>query len=159
MTEDEMVGWHHQLYGHEFEQALGVADGQGSLACCSPWSYKESGMTERQNWTELNDLETWSLLAILYLEVNMDTVKWNDWLPSPGVHWSTAQWGEKNLSSPSLTERISHLHKFLREKVFHHPPEFCHRGYDRCYERYWLRNFPIVSLNETEHRLPIIFNQ
>ena len=36
-TEDEMVGWHHQLDGHEFEKALGVGDGQGSLACCSPW--------------------------------------------------------------------------------------------------------------------------
>ena len=43
MTEDEMVGWHHQLNGHEFEQALGVGDGQGSLACCSPWGHKESG--------------------------------------------------------------------------------------------------------------------
>ena len=40
MTEDEMVGWHHRLYGHEFEQALGVGDGQGSLACCSPWVAK-----------------------------------------------------------------------------------------------------------------------
>ena len=37
MTEDEMVGWHHQLNGHEFEQALGDSEGQGSLACCSPW--------------------------------------------------------------------------------------------------------------------------
>ena len=36
-TEDETVGWHHRLNGHEFEQALGVVDGQGSLACCSPW--------------------------------------------------------------------------------------------------------------------------
>ena len=45
MTEDEMVGWHHQLNGHEFEQALGVGDGQGSLACCSPWCHKELGMT------------------------------------------------------------------------------------------------------------------
>ena len=42
MTEDKMVGWHHQLDGHEFEQALGVGDGQGSLACCSPWGHKES---------------------------------------------------------------------------------------------------------------------
>ena len=40
MTEDEMVGWHHQLDGHEFEQALGVTDGQGRLACCSPWGCK-----------------------------------------------------------------------------------------------------------------------
>ena len=37
MKEDEMVGWHHQLDGHEFEQALGVGDGQGSLVCCGPW--------------------------------------------------------------------------------------------------------------------------
>ena len=40
MTEDEMVGWHHQLDGHEFEQALGVGDGQGGLACCSPWGHR-----------------------------------------------------------------------------------------------------------------------
>ena len=40
MTEDEMVGWHHRLNGHEFEQALGDGDGQGRLECCSPWSHK-----------------------------------------------------------------------------------------------------------------------
>ena len=49
MTEDEMVGWCHQLNGHEFEQALGVGDGQGSLACCSPWGRKELDTTEQQN--------------------------------------------------------------------------------------------------------------
>ena len=49
MTEDEMVGWHHRLYGHEFEQAPGVGDGQGSLVCCSPWSHKESDRTEQLN--------------------------------------------------------------------------------------------------------------
>ena len=42
MTEEEMIGWHHQLSKHEFKQALGVGDGQGSLACCSPRSRKES---------------------------------------------------------------------------------------------------------------------
>ena len=42
MTEDELVGWHHRLDGHEFEQALGVGDGQGSLVCCSAWCHKES---------------------------------------------------------------------------------------------------------------------
>jgi len=41
MTEDEMVGWHHQLDGHEFEQAPAFGDGQESLVCCSPWGYKE----------------------------------------------------------------------------------------------------------------------
>ena len=50
MTEDEMVGWHHWLDGHEFEQSLGIGDGQGSLACCSPLGCKESDMTERLNW-------------------------------------------------------------------------------------------------------------
>ena len=45
MTEDEMVGWHHRLDGHEFEQAPGVGDGQGSLACCSPWGRKGLDMT------------------------------------------------------------------------------------------------------------------
>ena len=54
MTEDEMVGWHYRLNGHEFEQDSGVGDGQGSLGYCSPWSHKESDMTERLNWTELN---------------------------------------------------------------------------------------------------------
>ena len=44
-----MAGWHHQLDGHEFEQALGVGDGQRSLACCSPWGHKESDTTERLN--------------------------------------------------------------------------------------------------------------
>ena len=46
MTEDEMAGWHHRLNGYEFEQALEVGDGQGSLACCSPWSHKELNTTE-----------------------------------------------------------------------------------------------------------------
>ena len=41
MTEDKIVGWHHRLNGHEFEQAPEVGDGQGSLACCSPWGHKE----------------------------------------------------------------------------------------------------------------------
>jgi len=48
-TEKEMVGWYHQLNGHEFEQALGDVDGQGSLTCCSPWGRKESDTTERLN--------------------------------------------------------------------------------------------------------------
>ena len=54
ITEDGMVGWHHQLNGHGFEQALGVGDTQGSLASCSPLGWKESDTTEQLNWTELN---------------------------------------------------------------------------------------------------------
>ena len=45
MIEDKMVGWHHRLYGHEFEQALGDSAGQGSLACCSPWGGEELDTT------------------------------------------------------------------------------------------------------------------
>ena len=60
MTEDEMAGWHHRLDGHEFEQALWVADGQGILACCSLWGHKESDTTERLNLTDV-------LLYLIYL--------------------------------------------------------------------------------------------
>ena len=49
MTEDEMVGWHHQLNGHEFEQTPGDGEGQGSLVCCSPWGCRELDMTKRLN--------------------------------------------------------------------------------------------------------------
>ena len=50
----EMVGWHHQLNGHEFEQAPGVGNGQGSLACCRKWGREELDTTEQLNWTELH---------------------------------------------------------------------------------------------------------
>ena len=63
MKEDEMVGWHHQLYGHECEQALGVGDGQGSLVCCSPWGCKESDTTEWLNW----NIFTCSYISFPYL--------------------------------------------------------------------------------------------
>ena len=69
-TEDEMVGWHHQLDGHEFEQALGVGDGQGSLVCCSPWGLKESDTTEQLNW-----IESWNLKFI------SNNIIWHSFLP------------------------------------------------------------------------------
>ena len=53
-TEDEIVGWHHWLDGHEFEQTLGDSDGQGSLACCSPWGHRELDTTEQ--WTTTTNL-------------------------------------------------------------------------------------------------------
>ena len=54
--DNEMVGWHHWLSGHEFEQALGVGDEQGTLVCCSPWGRKESDTTVQLNWTKLSEL-------------------------------------------------------------------------------------------------------
>ena len=71
-TEDEMVGWHHWLEGHEFEQAPWVGNGQGSLVCRSPWGRKESDTTEPLNWTDegmpsLPALTgSWQLLWIFY---------------------------------------------------------------------------------------------
>ena len=61
MTEDEMVGWHHRLDG--CEQAPGDGEGQGGLACCSPQGGKDSDMTERLNWTELNVWGNWKQLV------------------------------------------------------------------------------------------------
>ena len=58
MAEDEMLGWHHQLNGHEFEQALGVGDGQGSLVCYSPWGRRESDTTKRHKKTEVTPFWT-----------------------------------------------------------------------------------------------------
>ena len=54
--QDEKVGWYHWLNGHEFEQALRVGDGQGSLVCCSPWGHKESDTTEWLNWNDGSEL-------------------------------------------------------------------------------------------------------
>ena len=58
MTEDEMVGWHHQLYGHEFEHAPGVGDGQGRLVCCSPW-----GRRVRHDWVPAQQFHMKCLLS------------------------------------------------------------------------------------------------
>ena len=60
MTEDKVVGWHHQLNGHEFEQAPGVSDGHGSLACCSSWGWKELDMTA----TELTDCKKELIIVV-----------------------------------------------------------------------------------------------
>ena len=56
-TKDELVGWHHQLHGYEFEYAPGVGDGQRSLSCCSPQCHEDLDMTEQLNWTELKNME------------------------------------------------------------------------------------------------------
>ena len=65
-TEDEMVGWHHRLDGHEFEQASGVGDGQGSLACCSPWGHRESDTTKQLNWLKGNTIISIQFRNIIY---------------------------------------------------------------------------------------------
>ena len=72
MTEDEMVGWHHRLNGHEFEHTLGNDEGQGSLVCCSPWGHKELDTTEPLNKMAslhkqdlcISTFRIWSLLVV-----------------------------------------------------------------------------------------------
>ena len=73
-TEDEMVGWHHQLDGREFEQAPGVGDGQGSLVCCSPWDCKKSDTTEQLNWTEYTEISNHYLMLLELTECCKSTI-------------------------------------------------------------------------------------
>ena len=84
MTEDEMFGWHHWLNGHEFEQAPGVGDGQGSLACCNPWGHKQLETTEWLNWIELMEsLHSCTVLVNKYL---ITKGKGNNWVEKCGMH-------------------------------------------------------------------------
>ena len=72
MTENELVGWHNQLDRHEFEQVPGVGEGQGSLACCSPWGPKQSDTTDLLNRTEQNAwVNRISVIKIAALEINI----------------------------------------------------------------------------------------
>ena len=72
MTEDEMAGWHHQLNGQEFVQILGDGEGQGSLACCSPWGCKESDTTE-----QLNNNCLYLPGCVLHLELSSAQTSWS----------------------------------------------------------------------------------
>ena len=89
-TEDEMVGWHHQFNGHEFEWFPGDSEGQGSLACCSPWGLKESDTTEwlNNNNKTLNDVQKmfkwyfglFSVKGVVQITYPCITENWNLWL-------------------------------------------------------------------------------
>ena len=74
MTEVKLVGWHHQLNGCEFEQALGDGEGQGSLVCCSPWGLKELDMNEQLNNKSINSyiLETDFQIKKIYLKITIN---------------------------------------------------------------------------------------
>ena len=85
-TEDEMVGWHHWLDAHEFEQALGIGDGQGGLACHSPWGRKES-----DKW--LSDWTDWTYRSHLHTEFS-----WEEY-SSLCLYWCVYPWLKRNLCS------------------------------------------------------------
>ena len=77
-TEDEMVGWHHWLIGHEFEHVLQVGDGQGSQACYSPWGHKESDTIEWLNWTGVNILLHLNCFFSFVFVCYIITIKWTE---------------------------------------------------------------------------------
>ena len=105
-TEDEMAGRHHQLYGHQFKRTPGVGDGQGSLACCSPWGHKELDMTEWLNWTEIS--------PILYLSFKLTPV-WGS---------LTRQGGEKETAKMQIPTLFSLSWLALRTLFFMRPCAF-----------------------------------
>ena len=123
-TEDEMDGWHHWLDGHEFEQAPGVGDGQGSLACCSLWGRKELDVTEWLNWTELKtrkgfEVERWHLLSPYFVPGTVrgashtslfsslvDILSSCIWTPSSfGISQGCGFWGSRTLPPTKNAKR------------------------------------------------------
>ena len=75
--EDEMIGWHYRLNGHGFGWTLGVGDRQGGLACCSPWSHRESDMNEWLNWTEdIYKVEWWAMASSGHIYKDQVVVLW-----------------------------------------------------------------------------------
>ena len=106
-TEDDMVGWHHQLSRHEFEQALAVADGQGSLACCSPWGQKvrHNWVTEQQQEQVLSTIMSQGNNLGLWLRGTCYNL-----ISATGCMWhSTGQWDPRGVWErlPSWIKRPS----------------------------------------------------
>ena len=130
MTEDEMVGWHHWLSGHEFEQAPGDGEGQGSLACCSPWGLNESDRTEWLSKTNNISYTGWLIkntnLFLTFLEAgSLRSVSQNDesslpgcTLPKTAFLWSRGQKADSSSpfdyskdTNPILTTSSNHCPK------------------------------------------------
>ena len=110
-TEDEMVGWHHQLNRHEFEQALGAGDGQGSLVCCSPCGYKELGTTQWLNWTEWGcRYRQWLRYSIWTSENCAECFSGLSALRAGG--WSVNLWASINQWLRVTPGVSTHLHSF-----------------------------------------------
>ena len=75
MGEDEMVGWHHQLNGHESEQAPGDGEGQGGLACCTPWGHKESDVTDWWQWQWQKQWQDVTLISYCFAAASNFTLR------------------------------------------------------------------------------------
>ena len=108
MTEDEMVGWHHWLDGHEFEQAPALGDEQGGLVCCSPWGCKELDMIERLNWTEFWLQASYRMLGACGQGSQLGGV----WVHPGRKRWRVSGWEQRRLwmqpQAPSYKWRMNH---------------------------------------------------
>ena len=117
-TEDGMVGWHHQLNGHEFGETPGVGDRQEDLACCSPWGHEEWDMTEQLNWTELKkekvtkDGGNNKLMRINAVESSHGKLK-QEWALIPALS-----------SPPLLSCCCSDIPEFIQHFLVH-PLQYC----------------------------------
>ena len=138
MTEDEMVGWHHWLNAHEFEQALEVGDGQGSLECCNPWSCSQPSQTWLSDWTELKRNCKWlgyrfSCVYQLLFSIKHSLPQWlKKWVIliyfNRTSFWEFKDFGQYVYSNNFLTQinnkwpthNFSLENKFNREKYFQH---------------------------------------
>ena len=144
-TEDEMAGWHHRLYGHEFGWTPGVGDGQGGLACCDSWGLKESDTTERLNWRLVKRLTSchgslWAskifrnFLKLTYLAaLGLRCSRW-DLFPDQGsylgpLHWehgvlatgppgkSLCIYDSVSINFPDNPVRFDYYPNFMQERI------------------------------------------
>ena len=144
-TEDEMVGWHHRSDGHEFKQVLGVGDGQGGLACCSPWGLEESGMTEWTDWT----------FHYMYLPIHSSFEGLLDFFQF-----------EKNISKAALnicvcvfvwTKFSAHYHKYLGAWLLDHIIDYVwlFEKLPDCLPTWWYR---FLHCHQQWMRIPVVHN-
>ena len=126
MTEDEMVGWHHQLDGHEFELTPGDSEGEWSLECCSPWGHKESDMTEWLNTNNnmgvgggLHFLPQWETLVPWPKALSTSSSPYGSWLCSEKVNRKTREGRarQKPSSFCNLISEVTSFHLYSSKEV------------------------------------------
>ena len=126
MTEDEMVGWHHWLNGHEFEQALGKGEGQGILACSSPWGCQQSDTTEQLKSSERPEDTKHVVRGGWTDETTFDGQKFNPLLPLDSLNDNnlfyipqTQDWRMSSLGKAKHTDTDTHTHTHGRSIAIH----------------------------------------
>ena len=136
-----MVGWHHWLSGHEFEETLGDGDGQGSLACCSPRGHKKLDMTEQLNWTELFlEFKDAYLLGRLFPSSSWDCFQlnfltWGAWQNSGGAVCKLGCLKKVSLYSPTCNWKLT-LHSNVNVATNQNRwtgPQLCHQQKSRVF--------------------------